>query len=118
MASLPYLINSNNFTLPAGDYQFVWGSVDPQQLATQKVIVGCDTSSGDVNIILPQSGSPQSNNVILYISKVTADGNAVNVSPADGDLLSGDIVSLQLGGLYVTAVFINFFVNNWASNYL
>lgn len=113
---IPYPVNSNNFTLTAGDYQLEWGSVDPQQLATEKVIISCDTSSGDVNVILPQSGSPQSINTLFYIAKVTADGNAANISPADGDLLSGNPDSIQLGRKYQTITLINFFLNNWANS--
>ena len=102
--------------LTAGDYALIWGSVDPQQLATQNVIISCDTSNGDVNITLPQSGSSQSNNTIIHISKVTGDGNVANVSPADGDLLSGDTSSFQLNRKYMTITLVNFFVNNWSEN--
>lgn len=111
---LPYLINSTEFTLKAGSWKLIYGSVDPQQLATAKVRIACDGAGGNVDVMLPSTSAQQSGNADLYFVLTNSGGGGLSLYPADGDLLNNSTDSLPIPSANVAILVQNVFGNNWS----
>lgn len=108
-------IDSCYIELTAGDYELVWGTLDPNQFATQRVVIAFDNSAavGMSNILLPYTSSLPSDGVQLYVVKTSNDAFPLRVEahPAD-NVNSGDWVFVNPKG----AVFLqNLALNIWSA---
>lgn len=112
-APTQYLINSTSFVLTAGDWQLNWGSIDPQQLTTNKIAIIADTTINNVSIELPPSSEEQTNNVQFYIVKAVA-ANVLNINAAGGDSINGNPV-LTINSQYSAAFLQNLFLTLWTA---
>lgn len=107
----PYLINSTEIVLTAGDWQLSWGSIDAQQVTTSKISIGADTSGGNVSVQLPQSSAQQSTNAQFSLIKATADGNSLFINAGSGDTINGS--STQTITTQWKAAVMQLFLTNW-----
>ena len=112
------LIDSNRIKLtPQSDVNYIlqWGATDPQQLATQKVVIVLDMSNTGFTVTLPPLSQEQSQNAEFYFTLVGLSGNTVNIQAADGDIIarSPSPISLENGAGKSTALFFWLIENNW-----
>ncbi len=114
---IPVLLSASTTKLTAGSYQFIWGSLDPQQVPLAKVIIATDTTDGDISIILPVTSDEKSKSAGFFITKINDDDEAHSVTvSADtdaGDLLQGDTKSLEMETFGRAIILQNPYGNNW-----
>ncbi len=85
-----FTINSNKITLTAGSWKLIWGSLDPKQFDTSKIVIGADVSDGNVNIILPPTNTPQSLNSNIIITTIPPDKeDKAIIYPIVGNTING-----------------------------
>ena len=83
------LIGGSKIKLTKGDYQLVWGSVNPQELNNAQIVVACDATDGEVNVMLPPTTQQQSNFATIWVGKLDSVKNNVTIYPSDGDTING-----------------------------
>jgi hypothetical protein len=83
---LPYIVTGSRNVLTAGNYELVWGDINPQALNTEKIIFNVDASGGDVNIKLPPTAQQKTNFVSFYFGVFKAP----NFPPPPPSLIEDD----------------------------
>ena len=107
-------IDGSKILLTAGNYQLVWGALNPQELNNQQVAIQADVTAGDVTIALPPTSEPQSGFAKLIIGREIASANVLYVAAHDGDTINGKARNAELpNGGY--AMLVNLFGNNWVA---
>ncbi len=111
--STQVLINGSKLKLTAGAYQLVWGSVNPQELNNSEVVIACDATDGDVDVILPPTSQQQSNFATIAVGKIDNEKDkSVNIYPSGDDTMDGKL-SVQLRGQYNSVFIKNLYGSDW-----
>ena len=102
--------------LTAGAWELVWGTLDPQNLSTQRVIIFSDATDGEVDITLPPTSDPKTKEVQLYIINTSDTTNKSYAYPADGDTLRGETGRISVFNGYGKGSgiwLLNLYDSNW-----
>lgn len=109
------LIDSTRLKLtPESDVNCVlqWGAIDPQQLATQKIVIILDITNTGFTVTLPPLSQEQSQNAEFYFTIIGLGDGAVNIQAAEGDVIARSPSPVILSNSQPASTSVFWLINN------